>query len=159
LGLFAVLSVLQCGAGAQQSGQISLTLPTGNGTITVTADEAAGDFNVKGATLKGNVVVHDGANTLGAPLIRLHFTDSKVDRAETQGKTVIDTPSGAAVANSGVYELSTRVVTLEGNVVLTQGENVIRGDKLFYNTVTGIARIEAQPGRRIKALLHPKTGQ
>jgi len=144
------------GAKAQDDNQVSITLPTASGTITAKADRVSGDFKTKGAILEGHVVVRDGANTLGAPLIRLHFANDKVDRAIAERHMTIATPNGVAIADNGTYEVAPQIVILSGHVVLTKDGNVLRGEKLRYDIPEGLATMEAGPGSRVKALFATK---
>ena len=38
-------------------------------------------------------------------------------------------------------------VTMQGGVVLTQGQNVLRGDRLVVDMTTGVSRVESDTGR------------
>src|SRR3990170_3859603 len=40
-----------------------------------------------------------------------------------------------------------KVATLSGNVLITQGQNVLRGERLVVDVATGAARVEAGSGR------------
>ena len=39
--------------------------------------------------------------------------------------------------------MKTNTVTLTGNVVMTQGKNVLRGDRLVVNLTSGVSRVES----------------
>jgi lipopolysaccharide export system protein LptA len=39
--------------------------------------------------------------------------------------------------------MKTNTVTLTGNVMMTQGKNVLRGDKLIVDLTTGVSRVES----------------
>jgi len=39
--------------------------------------------------------------------------------------------------------MKTKTITLTGNVVVSQGKNVVRGERVVVNTVTGDARVES----------------
>jgi hypothetical protein len=55
-----------------------------------------------------------------------------------------------------------QLVTVGGNVVLTQGQNVLKGDRLVIDLKTGESRFEnpgnTTAGGRIRALFVPKAG-
>ena len=60
--------------------------------------------------------------------------------------------------------MATNTVTLSGNVVLTQGPNVLRGERLIVDLNSGVSRIEAGKGGsgRVQGLFVPgseKSGQ
>jgi lipopolysaccharide export system protein LptA len=39
--------------------------------------------------------------------------------------------------------MKTNTVTLTGNVVMTQGQNVLRGDRLVVDLTSGVSRVES----------------
>ena len=59
-----------------------------------------------------------------------------------------------------LYDVPAQLVTVGGNVVLTQGQNVLKGDRLVIDLKTGESRFEnpgnTTAGGRIRALFMPK---
>ena len=55
-----------------------------------------------------------------------------------------------ATGDLGVYDVKTKTITLTGNVVVSQGKNVLRGERVVVNTETGDARMESS-GNRVKS--------
>jgi lipopolysaccharide export system protein LptA len=59
-----------------------------------------------------------------------------------------------------LYDVPTQMVTVGGNVVLMQGKNVLKGDRLIIDLKTGESRFENQGDTatkgRIRALFVPK---
>ena len=45
------------------------------------------------------------------------------------------------------FDTRSNLITMKGNVVLTQCKNVLRGDRLFVNMTTGVSRVESDSGR------------
>jgi lipopolysaccharide export system protein LptA len=39
------------------------------------------------------------------------------------------------------------MITMLGGIVLTQGKNVLRGDRLMVDMATGVSRVESDSGR------------
>jgi lipopolysaccharide export system protein LptA len=71
---------------------------------------------------------------------------------EAQGHVIVDSPSGQAVGDTGIYEVGQQVLRLNGHVVLTKEANVMRGNALEIAMDTGLARLTAggppaQPGQ------------
>ena len=54
---------------------------------------------------------------------------------------MVNSASGTATGDTGVYDVAPRLVTLTGHVVLTKEKNVMRGAQLTVNLVTGIAQL------------------
>ena len=53
---------------------------------------------------------------------------------------------------NGVFDMKSNTVTMLGGVVMTQNDNVLRGDKLVVDMTTGVSRVEARGGR-VNALI------
>ncbi len=53
--------------------------------------------------------------------------------------------------------MKSNTVTLTGNVVMTQGQNVLRGDKLVVNLTSGVSRVESgkNGNGRVEGLFMP----
>ena len=69
---------------------------------------------------------------------------------EAHGSVVVTQKDQVATGDLGIFEVKLNVVTLIGNVTMTQGQNVIRGQKLTVDLNTNVSRVES--GRR------PRTG-
>jgi len=92
-----------------------------------------------------------------------------IRRIEAHGGVTVITKDQSASGELGVYDLKTRTITLSGNVVVSQGQNVIHGERVVVDTATGNARVESAssggtggtgpaPGR-VRALIQPGKGQ
>ena len=66
-----------------------------------------------------------------------------IRRAEARGEVTVVSKDQNASGDLGVYDTKTKTITLTGNVVVSQGKNVVRGERVVVNTVTGDARVEA----------------
>jgi lipopolysaccharide export system protein LptA len=88
-----------------------------------------------------------------------------IRRIEARGGVTVITKDQNASGDLGVYDLIAKTITLTGNVVVSQGQNVIHGERVVVDTVTGNARVEAsnQGGggtpSRVRALIQPSQGQ
>ncbi len=88
-----------------------------------------------------------------------------IRRIEARGGVTVVTKDQNASGELGVYDLVSKTITLTGNVVVSQGQNVIHGQRVVVDTVTGNARVEAgseagggTPGR-VRALIQTNKGQ
>lgn len=76
-----------------------------------------------------------------------------LDRFEAIGSVYYVTPNQVVKGDHAIYLADAKTITLTGDVVATQGKNVIVGQKLVINTGTGEATMEldakgrGQPGR------------
>ena len=66
-----------------------------------------------------------------------------IRRVEARGGVTVVTKDQNASGDLGVYDMKTKTVTLTGNVVISQGKNVVRGERVVVNTLTGDARVES----------------
>ncbi|HMG80851.1 MAG TPA: LptA/OstA family protein [Xanthobacteraceae bacterium] len=88
-----------------------------------------------------------------------------IRRIEARGGVTVITKDQNASGDLGVYDLAAKTITLTGNVVVSQGQNVIHGERVVVDTVTGNARVESnnQGGgatpSRVRALIQPSQGQ
>jgi lipopolysaccharide export system protein LptA len=84
-----------------------------------------------------------------------------IRRIEARGGVTVVTKDQNASGDLGVYDLISKTITLTGNVVVSQGQNVIHGERVVVDTVTGNARVESsnQAGgaapSRVRALIQP----
>lgn len=148
----------------------------------------------KTATFSGNVTVKQGDTTMKCQSLVVFYgqevgiagkaaevTTSKstpgmpqgaqnIRRIEARGGVTVITKDQNASGDLGIYDLKTKTITLSGNVVVSQGQNVIHGEKVVVDTVTGNARVESgssnggagagAPGPgRVRALIQPGKGQ
>src|SRR5262249_26718431 len=81
----------------------------------------------------------------------------KIKRAEAEGDVVVIQKDQTATGDRGVFDMKSNTMTLTGNVVLTQCQNVIRGESLFIDLTTGMSRVEAGKGARVSSLLVPNS--
>jgi lipopolysaccharide export system protein LptA len=149
----------------------------------------------KTATFSGNVRVVQGDTTMkcqslvvfygqevgigsnnGTPVTTTKSTPGmpqgaqNIRRIEARGGVTVITKDQNASGDLGIYDLKTKTITLSGNVVVSQGQNVIHGEKVVVDMVTGNARVESgssnggagagAPGPgRVRALIQPGKGQ
>ena len=131
----------------------------GEGPVDIEADELEVFDQEQRAVFRGNVRVLRGETTMTATELTVFYTAREsaddtegeeasagaggqdIERIEAIGPVTISTPEQSATGANGTYDVTTETVTLTGDVVLTQGENVLRGPKLTVNLVTGQARL------------------
>jgi len=74
----------------------------------------------------------------------------QITRIEADGGISVKQKDQTATGEKAVYDAAQQTVRLSGNVVLSQGENVVRGDSLVVDLRTRSSRIESEgskPGR------------
>ena len=70
-------------------------------------------------------------------------TRRSIRRIEARGGVTVVTKDQNASGDLGVYDLKTKTITLTGNVVVSQGKNVLHGERVVVDTATGNARVES----------------
>lgn len=83
--------------------------------------------------------------------------EQKIKRLEARGGVVVTQKDQTATGELGIFDMPNNTVTLTGNVIMTQGKNVLRGDKLMVNLATGVSRVESSKGGlgRVEGLFIP----
>jgi lipopolysaccharide export system protein LptA len=84
-----------------------------------------------------------------------------IRRIEARGGVTVVSKDQNASGDLGVYDLKKKTITLTGNVVVSQGQNVIHGDRVVVDTVTGNAHLDSgvSSQNRVRALILPNKGE
>jgi lipopolysaccharide export system protein LptA len=72
---------------------------------------------------------------------------SSIKRLEARGSVVVTQKDQIVTGETAVFDTKSNLVTMLGGVVLTQGKNVLRGDRLMVDMTTGVSRVESDGGR------------
>jgi lipopolysaccharide export system protein LptA len=72
---------------------------------------------------------------------------SSIKRLEAKGNVIVTQKDQVVTGETAVFDTKTNLVTMLGGVVLTQGKNVLRGDRLLVDMTTGVSRVESDSGR------------
>src|SRR3569833_1898795 len=86
--------------------------------------------------------------------------NQKIKKLEARGGVIVTQKEQTATGDLGLFDMPSNTVTLTGNVVMTQGKNVLRGDKLVVDLTSGVSRVEsAKNGHgRVQGLFLPRSG-
>ena len=133
--------------------------PRGKMTATksITYD-AAEDANRKiTATGKARYKTDDGRIVFGDKLIAYIAADGTLKTINAYENTKVITTNGTeATADKLTYVASTALANLDGNVVIIDDENIMRGDKAKIDFNKEISRIISSPGgKRVSGTLTP----
>ncbi len=134
--------------------------------IEITADtlEVKQKYNL--AIFNGNVVAIQGKMRLAADKMRVHYhantnTEGKqsVSRIEVMQNVRLATQQESATGDKGIYDVDAKLLTLKGDVVLSKGKNVVKGETLTYNVTSGQSNIVGGKGTssgRVKGVFVPQ---
>ncbi len=85
------------------------------------------------------------------------ISSSAIRRLEINGGVIVNTKEQTATGEQAIFETASNTITLTGKpVVLTSGPNVIRGQKLTVDLVSGTSRFE---GGRVESLIVPNSAK
>jgi len=120
---------------------------------------------VKGATKNSGATPASGETKLPVEAAaKASATENNVQqrikRLEALGGVIVVSKDQKATGDRADFDIKSNTVTLLGNVVVTQGPNVMKGDKLIVDLSTSRARMEAgtkgSPGR-VQGLFVPSS--
>jgi lipopolysaccharide export system protein LptA len=157
LPVLALLMIFSRSAFAQSEFKPAMTMNQGSGPIKIEADTLEVRDKEKAAAFSGNVVVTRSDTTIraakmtvfysggGAGAAGLPSAEQQVKRIEMSGHVLFVQKDQQGSGDSAIYDKANEMMTMNGNVVLTQGQNVAKGQKLVVNMKTGQARLEGRP--------------
>jgi lipopolysaccharide export system protein LptA len=129
----------------------------------------------KVATFSGNVNVTQGDTNMRCRTLLVYYDQEtgvtgslkaaqpgpggkqQIRRLEAKGDVVVTQKDQKATGDAGIFDMKTNTVTLIGNVLMTQGQNVLRGDKLVVDLTSGVSRVESGKSGMVKGLLWPQS--
>jgi len=114
------------------------------------------------STFSGGVTVTRGNTTMKAAQIKLYSnkesstTDqSGFTRMEATGTVYVNSGKQTVTGSQAVVDNKAQTITLSGDVVLSQGKDVLSADRLVIDMATGRARVEQVPGKSIRMVITP----
>jgi lipopolysaccharide export system protein LptA len=66
---------------------------------------------------------------------------------EAKGNVVVTQKEQRAVGDRAEFDMRSNTVTMIGNVVVTKGDDVLRGQRMVVDLTTGVSRVESGGGR------------
>lgn len=122
--------------------------------VEVTADNLQVDQKTGLAVFTGNVLIGQGGMRLSADKVTVTYADGDQNRIralKAEGKVTLVSGEDAAEAKAADYDVESGNVILRGDVLLTQGPNVLSGETVTVNLVTG----QASASGRVRSVLQP----
>jgi lipopolysaccharide export system protein LptA len=131
----------------------------------------------KVATFKGNVHLIQGDTDMRCKTLDVHYEDDsaqpgvvaaqpgpggqqKIKRLEAKGGVVVTQKDQTVTGQNGTFDMKSNTVTVVGNVVMSQGRNVLMGERLIVDLSTGVSKVDDGKGGqgRVKGLFHQGEG-
>ncbi len=111
------------------------------------------------ATFTGNVHVVQGDTTMRCKVLVVHYDgdaeggmksatpgpggSQQITRLVAKGGVVVTQADQTATGDNGLFDMKSNTITLTGNVVVSQGKNVVRGERLVVDMTSGVSKIDA----------------
>jgi len=125
----------------------------------------------KVATFSGDVHVVQGDTDMRCKTLTVFYDDNsnkdgvkaaqpgpagngQIRRMEARGNVVVTQKDQIATGDRGDFDMRTNTVVLSGKVVVTKGQDVLRGERLVVNLTDGVSRME---GGRVEGMFNPKS--
>ncbi len=114
--------------------------------VEVQADQLAVNNADGTAVFTGNVLVGQGEMRLAAGAVRVEYgADGKsIQRLFASGGVTLSNLADAAEAQDAVYSIDSGKVVMTGDVLLTQGQSALSGQKLSIDLKTGTGTMEGR---------------
>src|SRR5271156_6821618 len=176
----AVALLMAGGLGVAAQAQIA---PSSNGPIDITADNGTLVNSTCEATWSGAAEALQGTPRLRANVIKAYLKKKgpavavqsaasapagaanpsdcgATQRIEADGNVFYVTPDQVAHGDHAVYNADADQIVMTGNVIVVQGKNVVRGDKMTIHVATRLVTIDSTAqGRgspnRVRGVFYP----
>ena len=147
-------------AQVQQQGSVSaLKGHNSNAPVDVTADRIEVQDRADRALFVGNVHATQAELTLDTARLTVAYSSKRgaacaapsgaggvqIHRLDASGGVVVHSASETAKGDLGIYDLDRKLITIIGDVRLTQKDNVVTGQRLVINLDTGRAVVDGGP--------------
>lgn len=156
----------------QQLGNAFKGMGDNDKPIQIEADKLEIIDNENTALLTGNVNVVQGDTLLKARKLTVYYlrdnergkTNSGIRKIVASGRVAVRSADNHATADKATVDMLTEFVTLSGNVLISQGSNVVQGCKVTVNLKTNVSKVQpcgaaSQGSGRVRILLDPKSRQ
>ncbi len=169
LGMMMVLLVFRFSEGGQppkktaDSEAMSKAMPTfgfsssSRSPIDVTSDSVEANQRQNTVTFKGNVIVKQEDISLYANTIVVYYNPDtkKLKQIVASGNVRVIQLDRRATGQKAIFQQEENKVTLEGEAVLREGDNVIRGERVVYYVDEGRSVVESGKGGRVSTTIVP----
>lgn len=171
--LLALAPVAPAAAKGGRSGGI---LPGASAKDPLTIDAGKLDYFEQEQKLvySGSVIVTNGPSTLKATRLTIFLegkgggaaaggggatSNDRVKHIDADGPVTLVSKDQIGTGDRGSYDKAENKVYLTGNVTLTQGENIVKGDRLVYDVTSGVASVQGGGGQggRVRSTFTPQS--
>ncbi len=136
---------------------IGFGLTSSRAPIDITSDTVEANQKQNMVTFNGNVVAKQEETTLYANMLVIYYhpdTKKVKEMVATGSVKVVQLDRRATSQKATFYQEGNRIV-LEGDVVIHDGENVVRGERITYYIDEERSIVEAGKGGRVSTHMTP----
>lgn len=162
IGAALTIGMSLCIGGAQAQ------IAAGGGPVDITADSVEVNNAQRSAVYRGHVEVLQDGNRMRSDQLSIFFSSkggaaasgpagdfSDIDHMEAVGNVYFVSPKQTARGDRAVYTVSSDTIVITGNVVIMQGENVMKGEKLTIWVRENRSSMEGVNGR-VRGVFYPE---
>lgn len=146
-----LLSILLAGAAGPALGQGAVSALKGhnsNAPVDVEADRIEVQDRADRAVFSGNVRATQADLTMSSARLTVAYdggaSGTQIKRLDASGGVTVRSPSETARGSVAIYDLDRRLITMLGNVTLTQGQNTVNGGRLVIDLTSGRSTIDGR---------------
>ncbi|GJD55267.1 LptA/OstA family protein [Methylobacterium dankookense] len=172
LGLLLLATPALAAPAAQKESNPFGSMGGGKEPIKIDADRLDVFDRENKAVFAGNVVAVQGDSTIRCSTMTVHYKRGKekdgeadkppearpengIQKVECAGPVTVVQKDQVATGDNAVFDQAAKRIVLTGNVVLSQCQNVTRGQRLVYDMNTGRANMDPVAGGRVSAMFVP----
>lgn len=147
---FTSLAILSAGGGAPAQAQ-ALANHNSNAPVDFNAGSIEVQDRSDRVVLSGGVKVTQAGMTVKSQRMTVAYTragGTDVNRLDATGGVVVTKGNETAKGNVAIYDLDKRLITMVGNVQLTQGANRLNGGRLVIDLNSGKATVDGRGAAR-----------
>ena len=183
----AALALASAAVAQQPSGAMQGFSANKDQPVKITANSLEVRDKIRQATFMGDVKLVQGDTNISCKTLVVFYEDAQaahgnkkaaqaapaeppkggasqqIKRAECKGDVLIVQKDQTASGELGVFDIKTNTMTLTGGVVVTQGQKVMRGDRMVANLTTGVTTVDSptsggsKGGGRVEVMLPPSS--
>lgn len=145
------LALLSAGTGGDAAQAQALANHNSNAPVDFAANSIEVQDRADRVIISGNVRVTQAGMTLTAARMTVAYTRSggtDVNRLDATGGVVVTKGDERASGNVAIYDLDKRLITMVGNVQLTQRGNNLRGGRMVIDLNSGRATVDGRGAAR-----------
>ena len=145
------------GEGKKPQAEMGFGLTSSRAPIDITSDTVEANQKQNTLTFKGNVIAKQEDITLYANTLVIYYDQEtkKLKQIIATGNVKVVQLERRATSKKATFHQDDNKVVLDGEAVVREGENVIRGERIIYYVDEERSVVEGGKGSRVNTLITP----